>query len=215
MTRHDDLQLDRRQVAAYILAGGASWRMGADKARLILDGTPVVRVLAARLSACVSSVELVVKRSQERSDLGLPLLYDDADGRALVIGIRTALTAPGPPWRFILACDMPGVDAAVLRALWRTAQDAGASGSCPQRYDRQVPEPLPSLWHARLALQMSAEWGMAAKSWVRHAGLAVWHVPESGSDWFANVNTRGEWERYRRRVEPTPSRESWDTKTRS
>ena len=183
-------------VGAYLLAGGASQRMGRSKALLLLDGEPMVLRPARQLAPHVASVHLVGKRSQELEGLGFPLLYDEREEHALVHGLRAALLAPGPEWRFVSACDMPEVGAEMLGRLWRAAKAAGAPGSYFQRPDREEPEPLPSLWRAEVAARLVPAWGFAARDWVRHAGLLACAATAAETAALANVNTPDEWSAY-------------------
>jgi len=183
-------------VAAYILAGGASRRMGTDKVRLDLDGETVVQALARRFAACTSGVSLVVKPWQDFADLGLPLLRDDAPGHALVHGIRAALACPGPEWRLLLACDMPGVGPEALVRLREAVRVHRAPGACFRRHDRADAEPLPSLWHRDIAGRIRESWGMTARDWLRHAGIAVLGTSPTDAT-LANINTPSEWRSYR------------------
>jgi molybdopterin-guanine dinucleotide biosynthesis protein A len=176
--------------------------MGTSKARLVWNGRPLALALAAAIAPAVARVWLVAKPGAGLDDLGLPVLRDQVEEPALVHGIAVALGAPGPEWRWLVACDMPGVDAAVLHGLFRAAQAAGAPGSYVQRPDRTGLEPLPSLWHRDVASQVRPAWGLAARDWVAHAGLVAWHVPESGIERFANVNTPAEWEEWQWRSRP-------------
>ena len=188
------------QVHAFVLAGGASRRMGQDKALLALHGMPVARWIASQLAAHVGRVWIVAKRGQGWEDFGLPVLHDVTEERALVHGIRAALEAAGPPWRFIVACDMPGVSfGETLTALWRAASAAGAPGSFPRRPDRAGLEPLPSLWHADLARAVRPEWGLEAQGWLRAAGLAEWRVAAAEDAQLDNLNTPEAWRGFRNR----------------
>lgn len=186
------------RVGVYLLAGGASRRMGRCKALLELEGEAMVLRPARTLAPHASTVFLVGKRSQELEGLGFPLLYDDREEHALVHGLRAALLAPGPEWRFVSACDMPEVGPAMLGRLWRAAQVAGAPGSYFQRPDREEPEPLPSLWRADLAARIAASWGFAARDWVRCAGLVACAATAAEAAALANVNTPDEWSAYAR-----------------
>jgi molybdopterin-guanine dinucleotide biosynthesis protein A len=195
MARHGQ-HLDRRTVDAFILVGGRSVRMGADKARLTLDGAPLVATLARRIAPVVARVRLVAKPGVSYADIGLECIYDCEPEPALVHGLRAALAAPGPPWRWVLACDMPEIDASVLANLWSAAQAARALGSAPRLAGRASPEPLPSLWHRDVLAAVRSEWGSAARDWVGAAGLAPWDVPEIDTGRFRNLNTPAAWREY-------------------
>ncbi len=189
-------RVDRSAVEAFILAGGPSRRMGTDEARLQFNGMPLVSALARRIAPAVARVRVVAKPGASFEDCGLECVHDLVSAPALVHGIDAALAAEGAPWRWLLACDMPAVDAAVLAALWETARSAASRGAAPHLTGREDPEPLPSLWHRDLSRAVRPEWGWSARTWVRRAGLARWEVPAALEELFVNVNTSDEWEAF-------------------
>lgn len=170
--------------------------MGTCKARLAVDGVPLVQRIAHSLEASVGQVILVAKRSQFFEDLGLPVLLDASDERALVHGFATVLTAPGPPWRFICATDMPEVGPLLLWRLWERALQSGRSGSYPVRPEGDAPEPLPSLWHLPLSEGSMESWGMSARDWVRSAGLAPCPLRLGEEGMLVHVNEPQQWREY-------------------
>ena len=184
MTPADDF--DSQQIAAFILAGGRSSRMGTDKARLVWRGRLLVEWLCEQMRPLTRSVSIVVKSTEEYADLGVPMIVDSTSERATVHGIAAALRAPGPPWRLLLACDMPGIDAHVVRHLWRQAQQSGV-GSYPRQANHH--EPLPSLWHHAVHRRLEASWGMRAQDWLERAGLTAWQVDADDQLRLRNVNT--------------------------
>ena len=185
-------------VGVYLLAGGASRRMGRSKVLLELEGEPLVLRLARTLAPHAAAVLLVGKRSQALETLGLPVLDDGVEEHALVHGLRAALLAPGPEWRFVAACDMPAVGPLLLGRLWQAAIAVGAPGSYFQRPDRDEPEPLPSLWRAEVGAKIAPSWGFAARDWLRHAGLTACQATAAETAALANVNTADEWSVYAR-----------------
>ena len=101
--------------AGVLLTGGASRRMGADKASIVWQGESLAR-RAARVLAAVC--DPVVEVGSGAS--GLDCVREDPAGSgplaALVAGAK-ALATPGPVLLF--ACDLPFVEAPVLRLLAR------------------------------------------------------------------------------------------------
>ena len=178
--------------------------MGSPKHRLEWAGAPIVSHLAAMAAAHVAGVWIVGKRDSGLEAHGLPVLHDAVADAALVHGIRAALVAPGPPWRWLLACDMPEVDAGVLAQLWAVAAEAGAPGAAPARAPDADPEPLPSLWRADACAHLAGAAVGAAKSWVERARLARWVVPADHRACLTNVNTVEEWNAWRHRHDATP-----------
>src|SRR5271156_5541718 len=103
----------RAQVAGFILAGGASSRMGRDKALLELGGVPLI-VRTARLVESVVGSATVVGDSAAFRALGLRTIADDWPGTGPLGGIATALRASSAPWSLVVACDLPDLTEAWL-----------------------------------------------------------------------------------------------------
>lgn len=106
MQRHLD-------ASAFVLGGGASARMAAEKGLLSFGGEPLVRRTVRLIEPLVREVA-VVGRPALYSHLGLHTIPDkpvrDASGsevRASLVGIVTALTSSASTWNLVLACDLP------------------------------------------------------------------------------------------------------------
>lgn len=108
------------EIEGYILAGGASSRMGADKARLRLGGLTLVERAAAALSAVATSVRLVSARP-DAADFGLPVVPDIFRGLGAIGGLHSALAQSSAEWAAVLSCDLPFASSALLQRLasWR------------------------------------------------------------------------------------------------
>lgn len=188
-----------------VLAGGASLRMGRDKARLALPGEDQPISLPAGAAARLAAVcaEVAVADGGRGVLPGLPSL-PDGPGRGPVAGILGAAAAyPGRPL-LVLACDLPRVPAALLAELVRPEGD--------ERFDWVVPrwpgglEPLCSLYApaALAALAERAGRGIfAPHRLAEEESLAVRYLegdllarfgpPE---EVFLNLNTPEDLERY-------------------
>jgi molybdopterin-guanine dinucleotide biosynthesis protein A len=102
-------------VTGVILAGGRSSRMGRDKATLEFSGTSLFENIAGVFG------ELFVNTliAGDRPDLarpGLRAFADEFPGSALG-GLYTGLKHADTPYVFVSACDMPFVDAPLIRSL--------------------------------------------------------------------------------------------------
>ncbi len=200
-----------------VLAGGASRRMGRDKARLAVNGVGLAAAAAARLAAICAQVAV--------ADGGRGLLPDlpslpDGPGRGPAAGILGAASGfPASPL-LVLACDLPRVPAALLAEL---ARSPGADWAVP-RWSRGV-EPLCALYgvkalavlaervgrgfHAphRLAEDAEeaeeAEEGRLAVRYLEGELLARFGPPE---EIFLNLNTPEDLERYASTVSGTSPR---------
>lgn len=107
---------------AIILAGGDSQRMGRDKANLTLGGgqTLLQRVIASmqQIFPCV-----IISVRQPRPEISLPQVCDgQADERmpataGPLAGLVSGLGSITTPWAFVVACDMPFVEPAVVELM--------------------------------------------------------------------------------------------------
>jgi molybdopterin-guanine dinucleotide biosynthesis protein A len=125
-------------VAAYILAGGASSRMGRDKALIGFGGMPLVLHIAA-LAEPFTGLPTIVGPPERYAKLNLRVVADDAPGLGPLGGIATALRDTRAEWNLILGCDLPFLTSEWLKYLidraLRSAADAvlphGAAGAEP------------------------------------------------------------------------------------
>lgn len=95
------------------LAGGASRRMGRDKATMKVDGERLVDSTVRRL-ACICSRVVVADRGRELSE-GISL--QDGPGRGPAAGILGVAMAYPKSDLLILACDLPAIPEGLLEAL--------------------------------------------------------------------------------------------------
>ncbi|MCC6614089.1 MAG: molybdenum cofactor guanylyltransferase [Anaerolineae bacterium] len=99
-----------------IIAGGESTRMGTDKAFVPVDGKPLVERLLERVAGLGQGETFIIaNRPDGYQALGLPIYPDILPGKGSLGGIYTALTVSQNPFTLMLACDMPFVNADLLR----------------------------------------------------------------------------------------------------
>ena len=119
----------RSVPAPVVLVGGASRRMGSDKALLDVDGVPaalrVARVVAEACGVPVAEVVLVGGPVEWASRLDLGHLPDDLPGAGPLAAIDTALRHLGRDC-LVVACDLLGVEVSTAHAV----RDAGAVPGC-------------------------------------------------------------------------------------
>jgi molybdenum cofactor guanylyltransferase len=130
-----------------VLAGGASSRMGRDKALLAYRETTLVEYVAQAVREAIGSVALI-GNPDRYCDLGHAVYRDKVPGCGPLGGIYTALSVSPADWNLVVACDMPGISARALRGLIDPEAEPGrncvmAVGSGGE------PEPLCALYHRR------------------------------------------------------------------
>lgn len=96
------------EVEGFILVGGASSRMGTDKARLALGGRQFVERIAGALSSITGRVRVVGER-QSQGEWKLQNVPDQYPSWGALGGLHAALSAADAPWAAIVACDLPFV----------------------------------------------------------------------------------------------------------
>jgi molybdopterin-guanine dinucleotide biosynthesis protein A len=187
-----------------VLAGGASSRMGRDKARLVSGGESLPALAARRLAAVCA--EVAVAAGGRRLLPGLPSL-PDGPGRGPAAGILGAAAAWPGRRLLVLACDLPRVPVPLLAELARFScveAGAGAVDWVVPRWSGGV-EPLCALYGpaALAALAARVERGRLALHSLLEEELAV-RVLEGEdlarfgepAEIFLNLNTPEDWERY-------------------
>ena len=127
-----------------VLAGGASSRMGADKAFIEIEGEPMVARAAGALRAAGAAPVVVVGGDRSRlSALGLDHVPDRHPGQGPLGGVITALGAlggSGPDTVVTLPCDVKAPDPTAVRSVMeRLADAADRSEAGPPPADLVVP----------------------------------------------------------------------------
>ncbi len=179
------------QASGFVLAGGASKRMGQDKALLPYRGTTLVEHVAKTVRDAAGSVALIGDPDR-LAHLGLPVFPDELPSCGPASGIYTALKVTDTDWNLVLACDMPGVSSELLCELLRRAE--GSERNCIAAVGAYgEPEPLCAAYHRRClpALGRSIrDKRLRMRDFVKEIG-AVWVKANASA--LANVNTPSEW----------------------
>ena len=109
-------QLVMDHIEAFILAGGASSRMGSDKSQLLINDHSFIEHIADTLFNVTNSVTIVGHHSD---DTRLQVAMDVYPKWGALGGIHGALNACQTEWAFVVACDMPFVSSELIQLLAR------------------------------------------------------------------------------------------------
>lgn len=145
------------EVEGFILVGGASSRMGTDKALLNLGGRNFVERIHAALASLTTETSLV--GAKERG-AGLPLLPAVADVHVkwgALGGLHAALAACRAQWAAIVACDLPFVTGELFVRL----------ASLRENFDAVVPVQPDGRWQPLCALYLTAVCRERAEELIR------------------------------------------------
>ena len=116
-------------VTAFILVGGKSSRMGADKAFVLFDGCTLLE-RALELARCVTANVEVVGEAVKFEKFA-PVVEDVFRECGPLGGIHAALQASATELNLMLAVDMPFVSAELLRYLTEQARTSTALVTAP------------------------------------------------------------------------------------
>jgi molybdopterin-guanine dinucleotide biosynthesis protein A len=184
-------------IAAFILAGGKSARMGSDKAFLELGGRPLIQHAVDLARALTPQVKIVGHgvKFHRFADV-LPDLYPD---HGPLGGIHAALRASGTDLNLILGVDMPFLSSEFLRFLADSAQASEALVTLPFVADRL--QTLCAIY--RKGFCATAERAIAGnrnKIDALFSGISVRIIDQSElvtagftAEMFSNLNTPEEW----------------------
>jgi molybdopterin-guanine dinucleotide biosynthesis protein A len=202
-----------RQVAGFILAGGASSRMGHDKGLLEFGGVPLILQTARLLEPLVVGVT-VIGSPERYASLGLRVI-SEADhapvhgkpekfGMGPLAGIATALSTTQLPWNLIVACDLPYLSAKWIDWLLSRALRSHADVVIP-RTEHGI-EPLAAVYRRECRVPVTA----ALARGVRKVSEAIeefqadvvypheWREAEPSELILKNMNAPGDYEEARR-----------------
>ncbi|MEZ5137807.1 MAG: NTP transferase domain-containing protein [Acidimicrobiales bacterium] len=120
-----------------MLAGGASRRMGTDKALLEVDGVALARRAARALAAGGAGEVVLVGASAAVGDrMAMDVVPDDRPGEGPLAGLATALRwasgRGGAEVLLVAACDQPDLEPALLAELVRRVDAATVAGAVPR-----------------------------------------------------------------------------------
>jgi molybdopterin-guanine dinucleotide biosynthesis protein A len=141
------------RVPVYILAGGRSRRFGSDKARVEIEGRPLILRLAESLANVADGVTVVARQAGAYADLGLRTIGDIVPDRGPLGGLLTAIIDRGHDgWVFVTACDWVGIEGSWVRRLLSERRAGGAV-----LFESGREQPLFGLYHTSVRAAVSEQ----------------------------------------------------------
>jgi len=105
------------RVAAIILAGGSSRRMGQDKNQLVLGDRTLLAHVVGRVASVCDPVLVVARTADAYLDCGATVAADRWPGSGPLGGLITGLGTIAAPCAVVVAGDLPFVEPALLSGL--------------------------------------------------------------------------------------------------
>lgn len=173
-------------VEGFILVGGASSRMGADKSRLLIKGKTTTSMIAEALGPVTIGVSLVGSFA-DASDSSLPVIPDLHERWGPLGGIQAALHACETAYCLIVACDLPFLTTELFAHLLQLRSDADTTFEAvvPLQSDGR-PQPLCAVYQRTPCLQ-ATEKSIAQDEHTPRAMLDKVNTRYVKFDEFANL----------------------------
>ena len=183
------------EVTGVLLAGGNSRRMGEDKRYLVVGEQTLLERGLAVLRSLFQQVLVVIAQDSPPLDVDARVVRDLLPDCGSLGGLHSGLTEATTPYIFVVACDMPFLDPAVIAQF--TSRRATADIVMAKLAGRL--HPMHALYGKRclpVVEQMIRARQLKIQDMVSHASLRVRYVTEvdlltidpSGRS-FHNVNT--------------------------
>ena len=200
-------------VTGVLLAGGKSRRMGEDKRHLVVGGQTLLERGLGVLRSIFQEVLVVIAQDSPPLDVDARVVRDLVPDCGSLGGLYTGLTQAITPHIFVVACDMPFLDPAVIAQF--TNQSSTADIVMAKLAARL--HPMHALYGKRclpVVEQMIRARRLKIQEMVSYASLRVRYVTEgdlvaldpSGRS-FQNVNTPADLEVARSLLAQSPPSE--------
>jgi molybdopterin-guanine dinucleotide biosynthesis protein A len=142
--------------SAIILAGGASSRMGTDKAFIEFKGKALIKWVVEAIENSVDEIYISLSKNQQNNKnlelLGVSLIKDKYQYNSPLIGLLSTLKKIKTGYVFVTACDMPFIKSELVDYLFK---ESNIQGSVVVKPDGWI-EPFLSVYHVPTSL-MEAE----------------------------------------------------------
>jgi molybdenum cofactor guanylyltransferase len=114
------------KIAAMILAGGKSSRMGRDKATIEIDGIPMVRRIYDVVASCqngrIESIDRIyvvtpwIDRYQPILPIDCNFIAEEDPHKGPLVGFAQGLSQIEADWVLLLACDLPNLSTSFIQS---------------------------------------------------------------------------------------------------
>lgn len=196
----------KNSFSGYVLAGGKSSRMGADKAFLKIGEKTFLENAVGILKPNCKQVKIVLNKSQkhftEKLPAGISYIFDIHENRGALGGIHAAFQDCETEYAVILAVDLPFVTSEAIEKLCEIIFDEKDFSAIVPRQTNGKLQPLAAVYRVKDCLPKAEEMLSKTESAsVRdfletvNAKIIEAEVLDKNQDLFLNINNRNEYEK--------------------
>lgn len=177
-------------ITCFILAGGKSSRMGTDKGLMPFRGSAMIEHVI-RIVLPIFSEVIIMSNQPGYEKFGFAVWEDEVKGLGPLGGITTALRNTTTALNFFISCDLPDMDAEIIRMICNT-EERGAV-TLPTHHGHL--EPLCALYSTEVLPIFEGQirrGNLRMHDAVAQANAVSVAIPESffaGRNPFGNFNT--------------------------
>ena len=188
-------------IAALILAGGGSTRMGQDKALLAAGEQNLLQEKARWLIEHCEAVYISARNQEDYAQAGVPVIPDKQPDCGPLMGLYSGLEEIDSSHCFLIACDIAPPPWELLEILYN-ARDT---------HDAVIPrttrglEPLFGLYARKALTQLQVQLDAGARSLHRFLDQIDTHYVDTDAALFKNLNTPEDYAADIQSLENTPS----------
>jgi len=110
-------------MTGIVLSGGENRRMGTDKAFLRVAGVPLIEHVLRSLQSVFQDIIIVTNAPEQYASYRVNVVTDAFDMRGPLTGIYSGLIRSSTEYNFIVACDMPYLNPALISYMAGLAKD--------------------------------------------------------------------------------------------
>jgi molybdopterin-guanine dinucleotide biosynthesis protein A len=112
-----------KPITGVILSGGKSLRMGEDKAFIRIAGTPIIERILLLFQGLFEEVIIITSQKDHYQYSGVNVYEDLIPNLGALGGLYTGIARSSFPYSFVVACDMPFLNRAVIEHLTERTGD--------------------------------------------------------------------------------------------
>ncbi len=197
-------------LAALILAGGQSSRMGEDKALISYNGVAILQHVYQVAAACTENVYVLSPWNERYQQILSPkcnYLIESQPGRGPLFGFAEGLSQISNDWILLLACDLPLLKVEILQGwIERLPQlPSSISALAPQR--SVIWEPMCAFYRQEVLTELQdflQAGGRSFQKWFSHICVEALHVDSEINLMLYNCNTPLDLEEIVNKHRPNP-----------
>lgn len=182
-------------LAALILAGGQSSRMGEDKALISYNGLPILQQVYQVAAACTENVYVLSPWNERYQQILSPkckYLIESQSGRGPLFGFAEGLSQIPNDWILLLACDLPLLKVEILQGWINQLSELPLSidALVPQR--SEIWEPMCAFYRREVLTELKCflqTGGRSFQKWFSHICVQPLPVDSEISLMLHNCNT--------------------------